>query len=291
MRRRRFLAIAAAFFAAPAARAEVTSWRAPALGGEVRVDLRGPRGLGAATAARIAALVEEVEAAASLFRPDSALARLNAAGRLEAAPGALTDLLEIAGEMHAATGGVFDPTVQPLWRALAEGRDPGPARDAIGWAQVRPGPAPRLGAGQGLTLNGIAQGYAADRVRATLAEAGYGTALVDMGEFAALGGPFALGLADPQIGLFGERRILGGALAVSSPGAMRIGAELHILGPRGEPALWSTVAVEAERAAIADGASTAFCLMDREAIRAARDRLPGVGRVTLVDFAGDVSSL
>ena len=112
-----------------------------------------------------------------------------------------------------------------------------------------------------------------------------------MGEFAALGGPFALGLADPQIGLFGERRILGGALAVSSPGAMRIGAEPHILGPRGEPALWSTVAVEAERGAIADGASTAFCLMDREAIRAARDRLPGAGRVTLVDFAGDVSSL
>ena len=94
MRRRRFLAVSAAFLAAPAARAEVTSWRAPALGGEVRVDLRGPRGLGAATAARIAALIEEVEAAASLFRPNSALARLNAAGSLEAAPVALTDLLE-----------------------------------------------------------------------------------------------------------------------------------------------------------------------------------------------------
>lgn len=291
MRRRRFLAISVAFLAAPEARAEVTTWRAPALGGEVRVDLRGPRGLGADLAARIAALVEEVEAAASLFRPDSALARLNAAGRLEAAPGALADLLTLAGEMHAATGGAFDPTVQPLWRALAEGRDPGPARAAIGWDRVTPGPAPRLGPGQALTLNGLAQGYAADRVRAMLAAAGYGAALVDMGEFAALGGPFALGLADPQIGLFGDRRIEGGALAVSSPGAMRVGSELHILGPQGQPALWSTVAVEAERAAIADGASTAFCLMGAEAIRAALARLPGVGRVTLVDFAGDVSSL
>lgn len=291
MRRRRFLAISAAFLAAPAARAETLTWEAPALGGVVRVALRGPKGLSAEMARRIGGIVAEIEAAASLFRSDSALCRLNAAGRMKEAPPALVDLMALSTEIHAATGGVFDPSVQPLWRALAEGRDPGPARALVGWARVTPGPRPRLGPGQALTFNGLAQGYAADRARAALATAGYGQALVDMGEFAALGGPFALGVADPAQGIVATRRLDGGALAVSSPGAMRLGQGFHILGPRGETARWSTVAVEAERAAVADGLSTAACLMEREAIRAARARLPGVGRVTLVDFGGDVETL
>lgn len=291
MRRRRFLAISAAFLAAPRAEAEVTTWRAPALGGVVRVDLRGPAGLSADTTRRIGAVVEEVEAAASLFRAESALCRLNAAGRLAEPPPALADLLALSDEVHAATGGVFDPTVQPLWRALAEGGDLARARAAIGWDRVARGPVPTLGPEQALTLNGIAQGYAADRVRALLAEAGYGTALVDMGEFAALGGAYALGIEDPALGIVATRRIADGALAVSSPEALRLGDAGHVLGPRGEAARWSTVAVEAERAAVADGLSTAFCLMDPEAIRTARDRIAGVGRVTVVDPQGDILTL
>ena len=178
--------------------------------------------------------------------------------------------------------------MQPLWRALAEGRDPGPARALIGWGRVMRAPL-RLSPGQALTLNGIAQGYAADRVRAVLIRAGYEMALVDMGEFAAIGGPFTLGIADPDLGLCATRRLTGTAIATSSPGALRLGGQGHILGPRGQPALWSTVAVEAESAAIADGLSTAFCLMPEAAIRAALARLPG--RATLVSPSGDLSTI
>lgn len=291
MRRRRFLAIAAAFAAAPRARAETLSWEAEALGGVVRVELRGPAAVSAETARAIGEVVAEVEGAASLFRVDSEVCQLNLNGRLSGASRALTDLLALAGEMHRATEGAFDPTVQPLWRALAAGQDSASARALIGWERVATGPEPRLGPGQALTLNGLAQGYAADRARAVLAEAGYGQALVDMGEFAALDGPFTLGLEDPDLGRFGMRRLTGGALAVSSPGAMRLGDGFHILGPRGERARWSSVAVGAQSAAIADGLSTAACLMGPEAIRAARARLPGVGRVTVVDFGGDVATL
>ncbi|MCO5151905.1 MULTISPECIES: FAD:protein FMN transferase [unclassified Shinella] len=291
MNRRRFLLITAAVAAFPgAARAGLTRWQADMLGGTVRVDLRGPRDLAQDVATRIGAAIAEVEAAASLFNSDSALSRLNAAGRLDDPPPVLLDLMRLSGKMHAMTDGRFDPTIQPLWRALAEGRDPAPAHAAIGLARVQVGPPIRLDKGQALTFNGIAQGYAADRVRGLLQEAGYRDALVDMGEFAALGGPFHISIEDPALGGIATRRLSGNAVATSSPTAMRIGGDFHILGPRGETPGWSTVSVEAENAALADGFSTAFCLMPCEAIRAALHRSPAVTRVTAVDFAGDVST-
>lgn len=291
MNRRRFLLItAAAATFSSSARAGITRWQADMLGGTVRVDLRGPRDLAQDVARQIGIAIAEVEAAASLFRPDSALSRLNATGQLNDPPPALLDLLRLAGEMHAMTDGLFDPTVQPLWRALAEGRDPVQARAAIGWARVQPGRPVRLDKGQMLTFNGIAQGYAADRVRELLRDAGYDEALVDMGEFAALGGPFRVSIEDPILGEIAIRRLSGNAVATSSPSAMRIGAGFHILNPYGEMPYWSTISVEAESAALADGLSTAFCLMPAERIRATLRQTRAVTRVTAVDIAGDVST-
>ncbi len=258
MNRRRFLLVSAAMLAAGRTQADVTTWQAPAFGGSVTVDLRGPRPLGHRVVGAIAATIAEIDEAASLFRPDSALSRLNASGRLDSPPRALLDLLAVADRVHAATRGTFDPTVQPLWRALAEGADPTPARRTIGWEKVRLRPTLRLDPGQALTMNGVAQGYAADRVRSLLLGAGYGHALVDMGEFAALSGPFSLGVEDSALGLVAVRRITGGAIATSSPAAMLVGGTPHILGPRGESPCWSTISVEAQSAALADALSTGF---------------------------------
>ena len=61
-------------------------------------------------------------------------------------------ILALCDRLHRATDGRFDPIVQPLWRALAEGRDTEPARAANGWGRVRLGDAVRLGAGQALTM-------------------------------------------------------------------------------------------------------------------------------------------
>lgn len=290
MNRRRFLSIAAAAAFSGSARAEVTTWQADMLGGSVRVDLRGPRALSRTVVARIGATIAEIEAAVSLFKADSALCRLNAAGRLDDVPPSLRDLLRLSGEVHHATGGRFDPTVQPLWRALAEGRDRARARALVGWERVEPGPPVRLGEGQALTFNGIAQGYAADRVRQLLHRAGYSQALVEMGEFAALGGPFRVSVEDVALGEVAIRHLTGNAIATSSPSAMRLGSGFHILGPHDEQLRWSTISVEAKSAALADGLSTAFCLMSAGEIRLALEQVSGVTRVTTVNLAGDIST-
>lgn len=290
MKRRRFLFIAAAAGFSGAARAEKTTWQADMLGGTLGVDLRGPRGLAQDTLGRIGSTIAEIEAAASLFKTDSALSKLNATSHLNDPPPALLDLLHLANHVHQATSGRFDPTVQPLWRALAEGRDTTEARAALGWERVRVGASIQLAPGQALTLNGIAQGYAADRARRLLLDEGYAQALVDMGEFAAIGGPFSISVEDPALGQIATRRLAGNAIATSSPSAMMLGSNFHILGPGGERPCWSTVSVEAESAAMADGFSTAFCLMTRAEIRAALRRAQGITRVTAVDMAGDVST-
>ena len=91
-----------------------------------------------------------------------------------------------------------------------------------------------------------------DLVRDHLAAHGFTSALVNIGEYAALGGPFRLGIADPVAGMLAESVLTQGALAVSSPQAMQIGGQGHILHPQGQPPRWSTVAVEADSAALAD---------------------------------------
>jgi thiamine biosynthesis lipoprotein len=295
MKRRRFLAISAAALALPrGADAHSTTWQSQALGGQVRVDLRGGVGMNQRILSAIAATIAEVEAAASLFRPDSALVRLNETGGLTDPPPVLQDLLGFSDRLHAVTAGHFDPTVQPLWRALAERAAPQAIADSrarIGWHNVDRQAGVRLAPGQALTFNGIAQGYAADRVAAVLRRAGYGPALIDMGEFVALDGPFTLGIEDPTHGMLGRRQLSQGALATSSPAAQWLPGGMHILGPVGQSPLWSTITVEADSAVLADGLSTAFCLMPATMIRAACANLPEVRRVTAVTFEGEFLTL
>ncbi|WP_336493009.1 FAD:protein FMN transferase, partial [Methylobacterium nigriterrae] len=59
------------------------------------------------------------EAAASLFRADSALARLNRDGVLDAPDPLLLAPRRFALALAEASGGAFDPTVQPLWTLWA----------------------------------------------------------------------------------------------------------------------------------------------------------------------------
>lgn len=298
MRRRRFLRILAgagvgfgAGSGTPGA-AQALEWRGRAFGSEIALLCET-----AAPMAEIRAEIAAIEACFSLFSA-SELARLNAQGALSAPSFRMREVLALAARAHAQTEGLFDPTVQPLWQALARGDDPAPARAAIGFDRVvLPGAAGagavRLAPGQALTLNGVVQGYAADRVAAIMARHGCRACLIDMGEFAALGGPYRLAIEDPAMGQIGRRSLTGGAggvaaLATSSPAAMALPGGSHILSPRpGAAPLWSTVTVEGGSAALCDAASTAFVLMPEPALRQARDRL-GLGAVTLVDFAGDL---
>ena len=138
-----------------------------------------------------------------------------------------------------------------------------------------------------LTLNGVAQGYIADRIADLLRAEGMARVLVDMGEIHAVGSradgtPWRAGIALPGGDLRpGSVPLVDRALATSAPlgtvldPAGRIG---HIVDPRtGRPGgLWRQVSVSASRAALADGLSTGFCLMSRDLIERAVAAYPGM---------------
>lgn len=280
MNRRRFLTLsAAALLPAPGHAATLTEWQGTGLGTALSLRLLGadPRHA-RQTVLRVETEIARIESLASLHR-DSALTRLNRDGRLAWPSPDLLDLLTLAGQVHAATGGAFDPSVQPLWLALANGTDPDEARRRIGWHGVRLSPEEvHLDPGQALTLNGIAQGWAADRIAALLRAQDFTGALIDMGEIATLGDLDGSGwparIASAEGRMLADTRLSDRALATSSPRGTLVNGHSHILGPQGQPPLWDTVSVSAPSAAVADALSTAFCLMDRPAIDAALADFP-----------------
>ncbi|GAB4302892.1 MAG: FAD:protein FMN transferase [Roseovarius sp.] len=269
-------------------------WQGIALGAHATIALAHPDA--ERLVARARDEIARLEAIFSLYRPDSALARLNAAGRLADPPLELLECLSLCAAAHDITQGAFDPTVQPLWALYARraeaGVRPGEAElrqalGAVGWAHVRTSAdAISLARpGMALTLNGIAQGYIADRVAALLRAEGLRNVLVDTGEIAALGHPpgqaaWPVSLRDPEGRLVGRVRLGDRALATSAPLGTRIGAggAGHILDPRsGLPAAprWSLVSVTAPSAAWADALSTAGCLMARADFARAVGAVPG----------------
>ncbi|HMN73360.1 MAG TPA: FAD:protein FMN transferase [Rhodoblastus sp.] len=286
----RILAAAAATSLAPPARAESFEWRGAALGADVSVVFSSADAAAAeAAVARIVAEVERLESIFSLQRGDSELARLNAAGRLDAPSPDLVHVLARSREAYATTRGKFDPTVQPLWtfhvdwyaadrrRARPTEEDLADVRSRVGFSRVRIAPeAIELPARGALTLNGVAQGHITDRATDLLRAAGFRNVLVDLGETRVIetrvdGSAWRLELPD------GRRIALsGGALATSSGAATQFAdnGDHHIFDPAtGRPAPhWRWLSVAHPSATVADGLSTGlYCLPPAEAARAARD--------------------
>lgn len=296
--RRRFLTIAASAVAVPGAlRAGTAAWRGTALGAAATITLGGTGAAAAEpTFAAVAAELERLERVFSLYRPDSVLSRLNRDGRIAAPPADLVEILVLSDALHRATGGAFDPTVQPLWLALAR-RGPAAslraASDLVGWRGVafdaagigfaRPGMA--------LTLNGVAQGHVADRIAALLRARGYRDVLVDMGEIVASGtrhgAAWSADIAAPNGRVMGRVRLRDRALAVSAPLGTLIDADRrigHILDPRRGARAPDRLlaAVSAASAAVADGLSTGCCLLSEAEAAKAVARFPGAGLEALL---------
>lgn len=254
--------------------------------------------------------VAEVQKAANLFDPDSALSRLNRDGHIEDAPRALIDLLTAAQEVSRLTNGAFDVTVQPLWslyeNAHRAGRLPqeselAAVRDLIGYRNIAiDGSSVRLAkSGMALTLNGIAQGYATQRCLDALAAHGIADAFLNTGEIGIAGKrdsgePWTAAIAHPRHA--GEylalARPLAGVLATSGDYATAFTPDLtsnHIFDPHSlhSPRRMATVSVIAKSGAHADALATAMMVMEPEASLALAQRL-GVD-VLLADKQGAVS--
>ena len=239
--------------------------------------------------------LRRIEGQMSLFDPESALSRLNRDGLLHAPPAELVEVLEIAHNVSRDNDGAFDVTVQPLWLAFADAQRAGRlpsrqevlnARARVDWRALQV--APHLVRfdmpGMAATLNGIAQGYAADRVRAVLASHGVRHALVDAGEFAPLGSnpearPWTLGIADPHVEAALIARLLtdGRCVATSADNLTFFSADHlhhHIFDPHTgySPTGLSAVTVVADTGALADALTKVFFVAGPSQARALAHR-------------------
>jgi thiamine biosynthesis lipoprotein len=269
--------------------------------------------------------VARLEDVMSNWRATSEISRLNrAAARtpFRCSPdlfGAIDSALDYA----AGTGGAFDPTVEPLVRALGlrgpEGRLPGDppettgeeapaagrtaAPGPIGWRHVRLDRRAHTvrfdREGVGLDLGGIGKGIALDAAAHRLVERGVGSALLDFGgQILALGSPPAGGSWPVDVAAPGDRarpvlrvRLRDRSLSTSGDDERSIagpgGPIGHILDPaRGRPAGFpGSVTVAARDATGADALSTGLFVMGPEAGIAWAERR-GVAVLYLVPLPG-----
>lgn len=304
--RRRFIGIfAAAAGLAPIVSASAASlaehtvtWRGRALGASAELILRHPdRAVAEQLVRRVAVEIERLERIFSLYRPDSSVSALNAIGALATPPVELVELLTRCRDIWSLSGGVFDPTIQPLWMLYARhfaspGAAPaGPPLDEFKDVLARIG-FDRLvfdhnrvafaARGMAITLNGVAQGFITDRIVALLREAGVTNTLADIGEVRALG---ARDDGSPwRVGLGGTAHVVDlvdRAVATSSPEGFRFAgpdSPAHLLNPlTGRSAVrYRNVSVVAADATTADALSTACSFLDADGIGRLLASVPGV---------------
>jgi len=254
-----------------------------------------------AQAALAAALAEiqGVDALMSIYRDDSEVTALNRAGAVSRPDARLVEALRYSQDLAERTGGAFDVTVQPLWdaytKAKAQGGLPSDetvrAADAlVNWRDLAVSDeAVRLARpGMAITLNGVAQGYAADRALDAVRRHGVEHALIDAGEFDALGRkqngkPWVLGVQDPRDGekIAARFGMDGRALATSGDYETWFTPDFvnhHIFDPKTghSPLELASASVLAPTAMQADGLSTAFMVLGAERSLALAATLPGV---------------
>ena len=299
---------------APEKAPQTFSW--PAMGTVATLTTRA-EGAAAERARTLAAdAFRLVETNLSVFAPDSAVARLNRGEEVRVSSDApLAQVLRFALETAEASGGAFDPTVNPLMRAWGfRGGTPAlptpaalsNALAAVGWRRVVLDAAPdgslRADAGGAeLDFGAIAKGYAVDRAYDALVADGQTDFLLNLGgNIRVRGAPapdradWAIAVRDPA----GRHppspllRPLRSGEAVATSGSYERFVEIggrrysHIIDPRtGRPVEGdlASVSVVAPSAMEADAFSTTLFVLGREAGAAFLSSRPGC---TAVFIAG-----
>lgn len=238
-------------------------------------------------------LLRQIESQMSLFDEHSAISRLNRSGELRKPSGELQKVISLSSKISVSSGGAFDITMQPLWtlwaRAQAESRLPSErelhaARARVNWRALEASADRiRLPKGMSLSMNGIAQGFAADALRAQLQAMGIQHAMLDTGETAVLGSapggaPWRFGIENVHLKEATPAQAAtvpdGYALATSSDAHTTFTDDRvhhHILDPRtgDSPRWWSSVTVMAKSAALADGLTKVFFMLPPSQVRQA----------------------
>lgn len=232
--------------------------------------------------------IRELEAALSVTREDSEVARLNA-GETVALSADTEALLERSLALREETGGAFDPMIYPLVKlwgfTTGEYRVPGEdeiaaalAKVGAGTVELKDGVAAAHGAE--LDFGAVAKGYAGAVLARELKEAGVESALLQLGgnvQTVGLkpgGENWRIGVRDPWGGEGSYLGVLevGETAVVTSGGYQRYFEKegtryCHILDPAtGYPASsgLASVTIVAADGFLADGLSTALYVMGLE---------------------------
>ncbi len=264
------------------------TWSAPVLGTEATfIILHEDPEAASRVKNLVLAELRQVETVLSLYHPDSDLCRLNRTGFLSHPHPWMVEVLGQAQRLAEQTGGAFDVTVQPLWdlyaAAKAAGRFASPeeikqVRQKVDWRklsvsrhQVR-----LNGQGMAVTLNALAQGFAADRVLAVLRRHSIGHALVNTGEIGALGRKeggklWEVGIQHPRVpeAYIGLARLADCCMATSGDYATRFTDDYrsnHIFNPATgqSPRELASATVVARTGLEADALATAVLVLGSE---------------------------
>ncbi|HWD13877.1 FAD:protein FMN transferase [Pseudochrobactrum sp. sp1633] len=314
LNRRRFIGISCAaaglsllpFHASAASQTDALIWQGYALGAPAKIILHhSDKKAAQALLRQVQGEIARLEDIFSLYRPDSELAVLNRSGALVSPSPEMVDLLERCHGFWQQSGGVFDPTIQPLWTCLARHfssdhpSPAGPSEQELQKALALTGfDAVRFNKDRivftrpemAITLNGVAQGYITDRITQLLSEHGVTNTLINLGEYRTLdnqpdGTLWQIGIADLETDQQPDQtlELSGNALATSGGAGFRFdpaGHFNHLLNPKAKPDgdlssnLYQRLTVVAPDATSADAWATAFSLMEPTEIRAILQNMP-----------------
>ena len=146
--------------------------------------------------------VKKLELIFSLYKNNSVISLLNKYGEIHDYPKEFRELIEIALKFSKISNGVFDITVQPLWKLYESHYSlENNANTVINDSKIK-NVLKKVNYKKvlienkkiffkdddmSITLNGIAQGYITDKVTEILSDFGISNTLVNMGEYRALG--------------------------------------------------------------------------------------------------------
>ncbi len=223
--------------------------------------------------------IQRLEKRFSLYDSDSEISQLNRDGQLIKPSKEWLSILDSIASANAITGHLFDPTIQPVWKAYTGQRskfdsiNPAAVSEAlkhVGWKHVNydSGSIQFSRANMQLTLNGIAQGFITDRITHILKDSGYTHVLVELGETRAIGNhpkqrPWNVGIKDAlsPVDLHTVAELNDNALATSGGYGTPLasdGSIHHLINPlTGRSSTpWKSLSVIAPTATEADALST-----------------------------------
>ncbi len=285
--RRKFLAISACAAGAAAflsTRQNRFEWKGIAFGSEISIIIHGDKKRAQAALFDIKKEIRSLEKTFSLFDPMSEISRLNESQITKNPSAKMRELLLVSKQIWKDSDGRFDPTVQNYWEALAT---KSPIQKRAHFGDVEIGNAIHLH-GHKITLNGIAQGYAADQILKKLNLFGYDECLVNLGEFVAGSRSFHLKIEHANTMRTKGVTLQNSAIATSSATADSIAGQSHILSPTGNRPEWAGLSVIAKNAVLADGWSTGLMLIGAENIRALKLNELGILQVIGEQSDGEI---